>query len=78
MFRFNPQNCAFYPYSLKGSYIESGDWPDDGIDVEFETFKQFKLDLPPSDMSIGVDVDGNPTWVPTQEKPTADPTPIVQ
>jgi len=78
MFRFNPQNCAFYPHSLKSSYIEAGAWPDDGIDVEFETFKQFRLNLPPSGMTVGADVDGKPIWVPTPEAPTEDPMPIVR
>ncbi|WMY40799.1 tail fiber assembly protein [Citrobacter freundii] len=58
---FSPSAVAFYPDNIKNSYIESGSFPDDVIEVSEATFTEFSQ-MPPEGKQRGVNK-GKPCWV---------------
>lgn len=61
---YSAATAAFYPGSLKSSYVDSGSWPEDAIEVTDEEWQSYGLSEPPRDMQRGATADGRPTWVP--------------
>lgn len=62
MYRFNPGNNMFYPFSLKERYEMSETWPSAGKDVGEDVY--FKFTGPaPEGKQIGADSRGYPKWV---------------
>lgn len=51
----------FYPYEYQSQYIESGDWPADGIDVTDAVFLEF-TSRPPVGKRRIIGDDGLPAW----------------
>lgn len=65
---YSPSRSAFYPKGMRASYIASGSWPDDALEItkeEWQTYSQ----PPPSGMQRGADDNGRPTWVETPPEP---------
>ena len=60
-FIFSALNNAFYPLELQSRYVEAGSWPEDGIEVNDEIFKEFTGE-PPVGKVRGVK-DGFPCWI---------------
>ncbi|OUE57618.1 tail fiber assembly protein [Citrobacter amalonaticus] len=60
-FIFSALNNAFYPLELQSRYVEAGSWPEDGIEVNDEIFKEFTGE-PPVGKVRGVE-DGFPCWI---------------
>ncbi|MDL0004159.1 tail fiber assembly protein [Enterobacter roggenkampii] len=52
---------AFYPFASKARYLEAGSWPANGVDVDEETYEEFKN--PPAGKVRAPDSEGNPSWV---------------
>jgi hypothetical protein len=52
---------AFYPFASKAIYLEAGSWPANGVDVDEETYEEFKN--PPTGKMRVPDSEGNPSWV---------------
>lgn len=67
---FSPKQNAFYPLSLKEDYELAGSWPDDGVPVTEEVFKEYTAQ-PPSGKIRGA-VNNAPAWLdapaPTHEE----------
>ncbi|OSN07205.1 phage tail protein [Lonsdalea britannica] len=59
MYRFS--NGSFYPSILQGAYESAGSWPENGVDVTDEVFKEFSVS--PSGKTVGTDTEGRPCWV---------------
>lgn len=61
MYVYSAKTNAFYPVSLKADYEAAGTWPDDGVEVDEETFAIFN---PPPDGKMRIPGDnGYPTLV---------------
>ena len=60
-FIFSALNNAFYPLELQSRYVEAGSWPEDGIEVNDEIFKEFTGE-PPVGKVRGVE-DGFHCWI---------------
>ncbi len=60
-FIFSALNNAFYPLELQSRYVEAGSWPEDGVEVDDEIFKEFTGE-PPVGKVRGVE-DGFPCWI---------------
>lgn len=60
-FIYSPSENAFYPYALQESYILSGSWPKDGIDVDDSVFYEFAGEPPEGKVRVASD-DGYPVW----------------
>lgn len=58
----------FYPLSLKKDYIDSGDWPELGVEVSEDTYYTY-IHEPPENKKLGTDNNGMPAWV-SKQKPT--------
>lgn len=61
-FIWDSKNARLLAYALKTEYLESGMWPEDGIDVSDEVAAEF-TGQPPKGKTIGVGSDGMPEWV---------------
>ncbi|MGX9311136.1 tail fiber assembly protein [Pantoea ananatis] len=58
---FSAKNNAFYPVSLRSDYERAGSWPEDGIEIEDDVFKQFS-GTAPAGMFRCAGADGLPLW----------------
>lgn len=58
---FGAKKNAFFPVELKSSYQDSGEWPDDGVEVENSVATEFMLE-PPEGKYRGV-IAGMPAWI---------------
>ena len=74
-FVYSASNNMFYPYEYQQQYINSGDWPDDAIDVDDSVFFEY-TGKPPEGKQRGTDAEGLPGWVdipaPTDEEIIAE------
>ncbi|GAA3594121.1 tail fiber assembly protein [Gibbsiella greigii] len=59
---FCAKNVSFYPLVLKDSYVKSGAWPEEGIEVDETIFNTF-TGQPPIGKQRGADSTGYPAWV---------------
>lgn len=59
---YSAKSNAFYPTSMKETYIAAGMWPDDGVPCEEDLFAAFS-GLPPEGKVRAAGEDGYPTWV---------------
>lgn len=70
-FVYSASNNMFYPYKYQPQYINSGDWPDDAIDVDDSVFFEY-TGKPPEGKQRGANAEGFPEWVdipaPTDEE----------
>ncbi|RUM91065.1 MAG: hypothetical protein DSZ27_07340 [Thiomicrospira sp.] len=60
---FSPKTNGFYPSSLKPTYIASGTWPNDAVElseIELDTYWQQQ---PPAGQKLSSDANGRPVWV---------------
>ncbi|BCU55310.1 tail fiber assembly protein [Enterobacter kobei] len=60
-YKYDPITNAFYPYSMKDSYIATGSWPDDGVDVTEDIYNEFSNQPPTGKVRI-TDDNGMPDW----------------
>ncbi|HAL9531822.1 tail fiber assembly protein [Escherichia coli] len=67
---FSADKNAFFPVELKIAYQESGEWPDDGIEIDDTVAAEFMKEAPEGKYR-GV-IDGMPAWIdippPTKEE----------
>lgn len=70
MYLFNPKNNCFYPYSIKESYVKSGTWPVDGVDVDQQTFDTY-TSIPPDGKTLGHDNNDLPVWIDIPPEPNS-------
>lgn len=63
IYYYNPKDNAFYPLALKDSYENTGTWPDEGIEVDEETYLKFSY--PPEGKMCAPGDDGYPVLVDT-------------
>lgn len=61
-FWFSPSGLYFLDGDLEDSYRASGAWPEDAREVSTEVFHMHTDEIP-SGKRLGVDSEGNPTWV---------------
>ncbi len=70
---FSADKNAFFPVELKIAYQESGEWPDDGIEIDDTVAAEFMKEAPEGKYR-GV-IDGMPAWIdippPTHEEQIA-------
>lgn len=70
---FSAEKNAFFPVELKIAYQESGEWPDDGIEIDDTVAAEFMKEAPEGKYR-GV-IDGMPAWIdippPTHEEQIA-------
>ncbi|MBJ3591254.1 tail fiber assembly protein [Salmonella enterica subsp. enterica serovar Saintpaul] len=70
---FSAKKNAFFPVELKSSYQKTGEWPNDGIEIEDSVATEF-MQEPPEGKYRNV-IAGMPAWVdippPTQEELSA-------
>ncbi|MEG0234072.1 MAG: tail fiber assembly protein [Hafnia sp.] len=59
---YSPSKNLFYPIDLIVNYQNSGDWPDDGIEVEDEVYLEFVAHEPPEGKRRIAGDDGLPVW----------------
>ncbi|MGJ0580457.1 tail fiber assembly protein [Xenorhabdus bovienii] len=62
MYFYSAKKNAFYPVILQQNYIDSGIWPDDGIEVEENVFTEFSGNIPPEGKIRISGNDGLPAW----------------
>ena len=58
---FSADKNAFFPVELKIAYQESGEWPDDGIEIDDTVAAEFMKEAPEGKYR-GV-IDGMPAWI---------------
>ncbi|MDC9588194.1 tail fiber assembly protein [Xenorhabdus sp. XENO-10] len=72
MYLYSAKKNSFYPIILKQNYIDSGTWPDDGINVSNDVYSEFVGNIPPEGKVRIAGDDGLPVWEdippPTQEE----------
>ena len=61
---YSATSNAFYPVALKSSYEATGDWPEDGVEVDETVFATYG-GTPPAGKMSGSDENGYPAWVST-------------
>ncbi|EIP8405055.1 tail fiber assembly protein [Escherichia coli] len=61
---YSATSNAFYPVALKSSYEATGDWPEDGVEVDETVFATYG-GTPPAGKMRGSDENGYPAWVST-------------
>lgn len=73
MYIFSKSTLGFYPAELKEAYVAAGSWPDDGTEVNNDTFIRF-TSQPPAGMQRGASEDGDPVWtnIPVTETDIGD------
>ncbi|MFU0912935.1 hypothetical protein [Kluyvera intermedia] len=71
---FSSDQNMFYPLVLKADYVAVGSWPDDGIQVSENLFREF-TGPKPEGKTRGVGPDGMPVWInaPVLEDPETTP-----
>ncbi|MBI6550083.1 tail fiber assembly protein [Xenorhabdus lircayensis] len=62
MYFYSAKKNSFYPIVLKQNYIDSGIWPDDGIEVDEKVFSEFSGNIPPEGKVRIAGDDGLPAW----------------
>lgn len=62
-YRYSAVTNEFFPYSLKDSYLASGQWPDVGHDFEEEDFIIWKSENAPHGKTRSAGEKGLPEWV---------------
>ncbi|ATB78812.1 TPA: phage tail protein [Escherichia coli] len=67
---FSPSANMFYPVSLRAVYEAAGNWPVDGIVVDYAVYKVFAADAAPAGMKRGVGTEKMPVWVLVSEEGT--------
>ncbi|EKK1330118.1 tail fiber assembly protein [Escherichia coli] len=71
-YRYSAVTNEFFPYSLKDSYLASGQWPDEGVDFDEDGFISWKAENAPDGKIRAAGNDGFPEWVdepePTHEE----------
>lgn len=63
IYYYNPKDNAFYPLALRDSYEKTGTWPDEGIEVDEETYLKFSY--PPEGKMCAPGDNGYPVLVDT-------------
>ena len=67
---YDAKTNAFYPVTLKESYIAKGLWPESDVEIDEETFAEFQK--PPAGKMVVAGDDGYPTYAdippPTHEQ----------
>ncbi|MEB2439863.1 gp53-like domain-containing protein [Citrobacter braakii] len=58
---FSPEKNAFYPLSLKATYVNAGTWPEDATQVEDSVYIEFAAP-PPEGKFRQAGPDGLPVW----------------
>lgn len=61
---YSATSNAFYPVALKSSYEATGDWPEDGVEVDETVFATYG-GTPSAGKMRGSDENGYPAWVST-------------
>lgn len=59
---YSPTTNSFYPAQLKDEYKRSGQWPENGVEVDEMTFAEFTAPPQPGKVRAP-DTDGMPSWV---------------
>lgn len=62
MFIYSAKNNAFYPLDMQEDYENTGSWPDDGVEVDSETFSEFISPAPAGKVRAAGE-NGLPAWV---------------
>ncbi|MEX0445533.1 tail fiber assembly protein [Xenorhabdus sp. SGI246] len=62
MYFYSAKKNAFYPVVLKENYLDSGEWPDDGIEVGEAVFIEYAGNIPPQGKVRIAGSDGLPAW----------------
>lgn len=60
MYLYSKKTNSFYPFSLKTEYQGSGTWPQDGVEIDEDTFVEFSS--PPAGKIRVAGSDGYPVW----------------
>ncbi|MDX7989451.1 tail fiber assembly protein [Xenorhabdus sp. 12] len=72
MYVYSAIKNSFFPKVLMQNYINSGNWPDDGIEVDEDIFSEFAGNIPPEGKIRVAGEDGLPRWAdvapPTKEE----------
>lgn len=57
---YDARTNAFYPFGLQADYAAAGMWPENGVEIDEETFSEFQKP-PTGKMRVAGD-DGYPAW----------------
>ncbi|WP_130075627.1 tail fiber assembly protein [Escherichia coli] len=60
MYIFDKKTLCFFPLALKDRYIAAGTWPENGVEVDDDTFSEFQV--PPAGKMRVAGSDGLPAW----------------
>ncbi|ASQ19672.1 tail fiber assembly protein [Enterobacter hormaechei] len=74
-YKYSALNNEFLPYALRDTYIESGQWPDDGVDFDEDGFISWKAENAPEGKIRAAGNDGFPEWV---DEPEPTPEELVR
>lgn len=70
---YSSSTNSMYPLDLKEDYLNAGSWPEDGIEISEEDYREYNS-TPPNGMMLG-SVNGLPCWIeippPTHEEEIA-------
>lgn len=65
MYYYSPSQNIFIPDSLKQTYIDAGNFPDDGIEINDAIWQEFSANAPPQGKIREAGENGLPAWVDT-------------